>query len=48
MVVDLKSPDFETRIAILQSKLEAKEEIMDYDLLEIIAKYITNNVRELE
>ena len=48
IVVDLKAPDFETRIAILQSKLEAKEESIDYDLLEIIAKYITNNVRELE
>ena len=48
IVVDLKAPDFETRIAILQSKLEAKGESIDYDLLEIIAKYITNNVRELE
>lgn len=48
IVVDIKSPDFETRIAILQSKLEAKWESIDYDLLEIIAKHITNNVRELE
>ena len=48
IVVDLKAPDFETRIAILQSKLEAKWECIDYDLLEIIAKHITNNVRELE
>jgi chromosomal replication initiator protein len=48
IVVDLKAPDFETRIAILQSKLESKWERIDYDLLEIIAKNITNNVRELE
>ena len=48
IVVDLKAPDFETRIAILQSKLESKWESIDYDLLEIIAKHIINNVRELE
>ena len=48
IVVDLKAPDFETRIAILQSKLEWKWESIDYELLEIIAKNITNNVRELE
>jgi len=48
IVVDLKAPDFETRIAILQSKLESKWESINYDLLEIIAKNITNNVRELE
>ena len=48
IVVDIKAPDFETRIAILQSKLESKWEVIDYELLEVIAKYITNNVRELE
>ena len=48
IVVDIKSPDFETRIAILQSKLETKWEEIDYELLEVVAKYITNNVRELE
>lgn len=48
ITVDIKAPDFETRIAILQSKLESKWEEIDYDLLEIIAKYTTNNVRELE
>lgn len=48
IVVDIKAPDFETRIAILQSKLESIWENIDYELLEIIAKYITNNVRELE
>lgn len=48
IIVDIKAPDFETRIAILQSKLETKWEYIDYDLLEIIAKYTTNNVRELE
>lgn len=48
LVADMKSPDFETRIAILQSKLMNKGEDLDFYLLEIIAKYIKENVRELE
>jgi chromosomal replication initiator protein len=48
LVADIKSPDFETRIAILQSKLMNKGEDLDFNLLEIIAKYIKDNVRELE
>lgn len=48
LIVDIKSPDFETRIAILQSDLEAKWEYLDYDVLELIAKNVTNNVRELK
>lgn len=48
LVADVKQPDFETRIAILQSKLMSKGEDMDFHLLEIIAKYIKENVRELE
>ena len=48
LVADIKSPDFETRIAILQSKLMSKWEDLDFNLLEIIAKYIKDNVRELE
>jgi chromosomal replication initiator protein len=48
LVADIKSPDFETRIAILQSKLMNKGEDLDFNLLEILAKYIKENVRELE
>lgn len=48
IIVDLKSPDFETRIAILQSKLDSIWETIDYELLEIIAQYVKSNVRELE
>jgi len=48
LVADIKSPDFETRIAILQSKLMNKWEDLDFYLLEILAKYIKENVRELE
>ena len=48
LIVDIKSPDFETRIAILQAELESKWEYMDTECIEIIAKYVTNNVRELK
>lgn len=48
LVADIQPPDYETRIAILQSKLECKQESIDFDLLGIIAKYIKDNVRELE
>jgi len=48
LVADIQMPDYETRIAILQSKLQAKQEEIDFDLIAIIAKNIKDNVRELE
>ena len=48
LVADIQAPDYETRIAILQSKLEIKQESIDTELLAIIAQHITTNVRELE
>ncbi len=48
IVVDIKQPDYETRIAILQSKLEKKQEQIDFDVLSVIAEHIKSNVRELE
>jgi chromosomal replication initiator protein len=46
--VDISSPDFETRVAILQQK--SMEEGMDMpgDVLEHIARHVTTSVRELE
>ena len=48
LVADIHAPDYETRIAILQSKLEIKQESIEPELLAIIAQHITSNVRELE
>ena len=48
LVADIQAPDYETRIAILQSKLEIKQESIDSELLGIVAQHITSNVRELE
>lgn len=48
VVVDLKSPDYETRLAILQAKLEQKNEYIDLEVLGVIAEAVKSNVRELE
>ena len=48
MVVELKMPEYETRLAILQQKCQDFGIIMDPEVLEFIANNIQNNVRELE
>ncbi len=48
LVADVQAPDFETRIAILESKLQSKGVSIDFEYLSLIAQYIKSNVRELE
>jgi len=48
LVCDIKSPDYETRVAILQSKLANRGEMLENDELGLLAKHIKTNVRELE
>ncbi|MBU0721888.1 chromosomal replication initiator protein DnaA [Patescibacteria group bacterium] len=48
MVVDISSPDTETRIAILEAKCREKNYKLDREILAYVANNITNNVRELE
>ncbi|MCK4912295.1 MAG: chromosomal replication initiator protein DnaA [Candidatus Omnitrophica bacterium] len=48
LVVDIQLPDFETRVAILQKKLEKDPIKIDSDVIHFIAKNITTNIRELE
>lgn len=48
MVADIQAPDFETRIAILRSITEEKGITIDREILELVAKNIESNVRELE
>lgn len=51
LTVDIQSPDFETRVAILKNKAEMEDIFVNDDLLEIfylIADKITSNIRELE
>lgn len=46
--VDLQMPSWETRLAILQKKCELKSAHISNDILEMIAKNITSNIRDLE
>lgn len=48
LVCDIQSPNFETRVAILNAKSAQKWCDLDNELLSIIAKTVTTNVRELE
>ncbi|MCO5142399.1 MAG: chromosomal replication initiator protein DnaA [Oligoflexia bacterium] len=48
LVVDVKPPDLETRVAILRAKAEAEDLFVPDDVCFMIAGHIRNNVRELE
>ncbi len=48
MTTDIKKPDYETRLAILNEKVGKKSLDIDKDALEFIAKNVQSNVRELE
>lgn len=48
MIADIQTPNFETRVAILQTKAEEKNLSIPKDVIEYIANTVTSNVRELE
>jgi chromosomal replication initiator protein len=48
LVIDVKAPDLETRIAILKAKAEAEDLYVPDEVCLMIAGNIRNNVRELE
>lgn len=48
MIADISIPSFETRLAIMHSKLEIKGREIEESILNYIAKLAKNNVRELE
>lgn len=48
MTVDIQSPDFETRCAIIQAKAKSQNIELDYETVEFIATNIKDNIRELE
>ncbi len=48
LIVHIQSPDFETRLAILQAKAKQRGQGITLDVLEFIAQRIQQNIRELE
>ena len=46
--VDIQSPDYETRVAILRKKEELENYRIDNEVIQYIARNITTNIRELE
>ena len=48
LIADLQPPDYETRIAILNRKVERLGRSIPADVIEMIARNIQNNIRELE
>jgi len=48
LITDIQSPDFETRVAILKMNAGNRKISIPQDVLEIIAKQVTTNIRELE
>lgn len=48
IMADIQNPDFETRLAILQTKAESLNLKIDAEILSLIATSIQSNIRELE
>jgi chromosomal replication initiator protein len=48
MTIDMQTPDFETRCAILQTKAGSQELELPRDVVEFLATRVQNNIRELE
>lgn len=48
MIADIQTPNFETRMAIIQEKVRERGVTVEPEVLEYIASNVTSNVRELE
>ncbi len=48
LITDVQPPELETRLAILQKKLERDPSHVPHEVLDFIASNVTDNIRELE
>ncbi len=48
ITVDVGAPDYETRLAIITGKAQAREFLLPQEVAEFIAEHVTTNVREIE
>ena len=48
LITDIQSPEFETRVAILKMNAEHNRISIPQEVLELIARQVTSNIRELE
>ena len=48
LIADISQPDYETRLAILKTKLATKKEELPAEIMEYIASVVEKNIRELE
>lgn len=48
MTIDMQTPDFETRCAIVQTKAHSHEIVLPQPVVEFLANLIQTNIRELE
>jgi len=48
MLADVGTPDYETRMAILETKTRERNYLLDREILHLVSSAITSNVRELE
>ena len=48
LITDVQPPELETRLAILRKKAEGERAKVPEDVLELIATYVKDNIRELE
>jgi len=48
LIADVHAPEFETRIAILRAKAEQRSAHVSDEVLDLIARKIPSNIRELE
>ncbi|MEK7144091.1 MAG: chromosomal replication initiator protein DnaA, partial [Patescibacteria group bacterium] len=48
MIADITYPDYETRLAIIKTKLQEKKAVLSNEICELIADRIQRNIREIE